>query len=41
MTQRGGSGIGQRPSEVVERVRGLAQPILTERGLGYRFRGDC
>jgi ribosome maturation factor RimP len=33
MTQRGGSRIGQRPAEVVERVRSLAQPILTDRGL--------
>jgi ribosome maturation factor RimP len=33
MTQRGGSGIGQRPAEVVERVRSLAQPILMDRGL--------
>ena len=33
MTQRGGSGVEQRPGEVVERVRSLAQPILTDRGL--------
>ncbi|HSC72308.1 MAG TPA: ribosome maturation factor RimP [Candidatus Methylomirabilis sp.] len=33
MTRRGGSGVGQRPAEVVERVHGLAQPILTDRGL--------
>jgi ribosome maturation factor RimP len=33
MTQRGGSGIGQRPVAVVERVRSLAQPILTDRGM--------
>ena len=33
MTQRGGSGVEQRPGEVVERVRSLAQPILADRGL--------
>ena len=33
MTQRGGSGVERRPGEVVERVRGLAQPILADRGL--------
>jgi len=33
MTQRDGSGVGQRPAEVGERVRSLAQPILTDRGL--------
>jgi ribosome maturation factor RimP len=33
MTQPGGSGVGQRPGEVVERVHSLAQPILVDRGL--------
>jgi ribosome maturation factor RimP len=33
MRQPGGSGIGQRSTEVEERVRSLAQPILTDRGL--------
>jgi len=33
MTQRGGSGVERLSGEVVERVRGLAQPILADRGL--------
>jgi ribosome maturation factor RimP len=33
MRRAAGAGVGQRTAEVVERVRSLAEPILTDRGL--------
>lgn len=33
MRRAGGRGLGQRTAEIVERIRALAEPILTDRGL--------